>query len=144
MKINQSLARFHNLITGLVVWGAILALIGLIVIATHQGYDFDAAAILNGVSLAYVGSGLIGLAIFGAFLRITATSIIEGLGGNLLVSVEDSAAILSTRNRDTDSDIANSLTDSQWAAWKTSGSPKLDRWVAAGSPDFRTWLNDES
>ncbi len=155
MKINQSLARFSGVITGLAVSGTLLALIGFIVIATHQGYDFDITAVVNGVSLSYLGSGLVGLAIFGSFLRITATSIIEGMGGNVATATMTvvaqppiSAGLNNPQAAQVDkgpeSKLWQQLSARQYNAWIDADQPNLIPWDEAGRPDFLTWLKDQA
>jgi hypothetical protein len=143
MKINYSLARFGNLITGLALGGILLALIGFIVIATHQGYDFDVSAIMNGVALAYLGSGLVGLAIFGAFLRITATSIIEGLGGTIETQLPEPAQPVEDAVDQGGVKLWQYLTDGEYSAWLAAGEPDLSSWDAAGRPKFKAWLANQ-
>jgi hypothetical protein len=150
MKINNSLARFNGLINGLVFGGLLLAIIGIIVMATN---GMNLTAIMNGVALLYIGGGALGLGIFGAFLRITATSIIEGLGGNLIVSgaeayaavhepkAAEAANTVKTTVNTGPSDAWQSLSGKEYKAWQAAGEPDLRPWDEAGQPEFFGWLS---
>jgi hypothetical protein len=149
LKINTSLASFGSLIKGLAIWGVIAILVGLLSVASSRSSEASAApGMLIGALLIYVGSGLLGLAIFGAFLRITAKSIIEGLGGNLSVTglqnqpsaAVDSNSAVEARINAGPSDAWQSLSGKEYKAWQAAGQPDLRAWDQAGRPEFSSWL----
>jgi hypothetical protein len=153
-KVNNSLRAFSNAINALVIIGALFVVIGIVVIASNSGYGASLQAIAFAVGLIYLGSGSIGLGIFGSFLRITASSIIEGLGGNLYTGskpVDGEPAPLPPRNakpgfslsKDETEKILGSLYNYQREEWSTAGSPDLGPWVAAGKPDFDEWISSQ-
>ncbi|MDE2386677.1 MAG: hypothetical protein KGL77_03170 [Actinomycetales bacterium] len=158
MKRNNSLATFTNAINGLLIGGGALFLIGLIATFANR---MDFGATLVGGVLIYISSGLIGLAIFGAFLRITAKAIIEGLGGNLAVSdlqayVAPAPAPQAAASNEQHvhapkravntgpSDGWQQLTGKEYKAWQAAGEPNLRPWDEAGRPDFMTWLSQNA
>lgn len=153
MKINNSLASFGSLIKGLTIWGIIAIVVGILSFSGSRSSDASAAlGLILGTLLMYVGFGLIGLAIFGAFLRVTAKSIIEGLGGNLTVSgtqnqpsaAADANPAVEDRINAGPSDAWQSLSGKEYKAWQAAGQPDLRAWDAAGRPDFLTWLNSRT
>lgn len=162
MKANQSLARFSGLIGALAGLGLLLTFVGILMVAMNSGYSMNMTAIINGVVFLYIGGGLIGLAIFGAFLRITATSIIEGLGGNVNIFASRQpqqmqrgpvlTGPLSTPETKTstrsgaynEDEEFLSLSFEERHAWVTSGGPDLEVLVAEGRPDFLTWVKNNT
>lgn len=150
LKINTSLASFGSLIKGLTIWGIIAILVGLLSVASSRSSEASAAlGMLIGVLLIYVGSGLLGLAIFGAFLRITAKSIIEGLGGNVETGGLDPKSTESWGQRNLPArEMRDSagvrlwkhLSEAEQAEWREAGEPDLRPWNEAGRPDFSSWL----
>jgi hypothetical protein len=97
--INKSLSTFSNFIGASLISGVLSGLVGAIVLGTSLGSG-GGAGLLWGIVFIYLGAGLIGLSILGAFLRQTARVIVEGLGGNITSSPE------------------NLLTASQYDDWK--------------------------
>jgi hypothetical protein len=81
-KINKSLTGFTNLIGTAFGFGILSGTIGAIVLGSALG-DGGGSGLLWGIVLIYLGAGLIGLSIMGAFLRQTARVIVEGLGENI-------------------------------------------------------------
>ena len=157
-KVNNSLRSFSNAINGLLIGGGALVLIGIFIVAANSGYGASLQALAVAVGLIYLGSGSIGLGIFGAFLRITASSIIEGLGGNLVTSgplVTASATSTTTTSNDSSTsapkapyvsgpDSWQQLSGREYKAWQAAGQPNLKSWDEAGRPDFLSWLAQNS
>ena len=165
MKRNASLARFSNTITALALIGILIAFIGGIVFAMADG---DITVIVNAVGLLYLGSGLIGLSIFGAFLRTTAAAIVEGLGGN--INITESAPIAtpsglgspateasspmggpdsktvfkSLSGAELEKAVFKTLYNYQRKDWIDAGSPDLAEWDELGRPDFDKWLESKN
>lgn len=92
--MNKSLAKFSRVTRGLWVSGVILIVAGLLLsnglaaraIVLGDASSMAASVLTMGLSAVavYIGLVLIFLAIFSAFLRITAKAIIEGLGGSVM------------------------------------------------------------
>ncbi len=171
VSVNYSLQRFGNAITALVLSGAGIALIGLVLMMANSTNPSGFLWATLGALFIYLGSGLIGLGIFGAFLKITAKAIIEGLGGSISESADTYAGnafagvpashtpdrsmatekpgaqtepASAPRNSASSVDSWQHLSGREYKAWVAAGSPKLDSWDAADRPDFMTWLKDQA
>ena len=123
-KLNNSLKAFSRAITVSTAVGIGTSLLGLALLA----FSLAGTGILTltwGVLFLYIGSGLIGLAIAGLFLRQTARVIVEGMGGNIF---EGETA--EERN-------------SENAAHSILKSAEYSEWIDAGQPDLSTWNSDQ-
>ncbi len=156
-RVNQSLKSFGNAITGLVVTGLSLLFIGFfIVLINVAGYEPNVGWVAFGAIMLYAGSGLVGLGIFGAFLKITAKAIVEGLGGSIYEYADEDIAspnfepqvsgeqILPSDVELPDESLGEQLTPSQKEQWIAAGKPDLRTWFDSPSSNFRRWLNDNS
>ena len=128
MKVNESLAKFSSAINGLFAGGGITLALGLVVFLSGGSSPLG---LIFGVLFLYIGSGLIALGIFGAFLRITAKAVIEGLGGNLHVDLNSNLA------NSAHDEVYKTLSPEQKTDWESAGRPNLKAWDAAGRPDFK-------
>lgn len=138
MKPNVSLRSFSNVILGLTMLGILGVFIAFVTFYVQlNDYSPDLGALYVAAAFGYVGGGLIGLAIFGAFLRITAKAIIEGLGGNIETAEEDESSSL------THAELVDGLTEEELLAWEKAGKPNLAPWGRLGKPNFFKYLEDE-
>lgn len=169
MKVNQSLKGLASISVVLLVFGLIFLLIGMgLGIGEATSYGTNSTAEGFSVLFMQIGGAMAGLGIFGAFLRLTAAAIIEGLGGsiavsqaqvslaeaksqslisNLATSSNSSArtATLESNPRPTNtSDSWQQLNGKEYKAWLEAGQPDLESWDSLGRPDFITWLKDNA
>jgi hypothetical protein len=128
MRVNESLAKFSSAINGLLFGGGVALTLGLFVFLSGGSSPLG---LVFGVLFLYIGSGLIALGIFGAFLRITAKAVIEGLGGNFHVD------FVSKPVNSLNDEVYNSLSTEQKQDWESAGRPNLKAWDEAGRPDFK-------
>lgn len=125
MKSNESLKALERATKFLTLFGLGALAVG--------GLTAVSGGIAFGLFLLYLGSALVGLAIFSAFLKLTAASIVEGMGGNIRTDVDNYLNSLAHQN------ILNELTEKQVADWKAAGEPSLVAWRDAGKPDFKNY-----
>jgi hypothetical protein len=124
---NKSLSSFTNFIGASLISGILSGLVGAIVLGTALGGG-GGTGLLWGIVLIYLGAGLIGLSIMGAFLRQTARVIVEGLGGNISEGEDVNA-----------SRPENVLTAGQYDDWINAGQPDLTTWNGE-TASFQEWL----
>lgn len=149
-KYNQSLKAFSRVIQSCGIIGSISLLIGSIWLTVSVN-DGNFAGLGLPFVLTYMGSGLIGLAIAGQFLRHTAKVIVEGLGGT--IEIEDIENEVATSGHETSSEYSPSgmpssspkvstkkLTQAEWDAWVTSGKPDLGKFGGTTQAHFFDWL----
>jgi len=120
-KVNKSLTAFTTFIGASLIFGIVSGLIGAIVLSYALGGG-GGSGLLWGIILIYLGAGLIGLSLMGAFLRQTARVVVEGMDGNLFEGVSN----------------VNS-TDGAPASLGKLTSRQCDAWINAGQPDLSTW-----
>lgn len=123
--INKSLSTFTNFIGASLISGILSGLVGVIVLVTALS-GAGGAGLLWGIVLIYLGAGLAGLSIMGAFLRQTARVIVEGLGGN----ISEGAATARPENV---------LTAGQYDDWINAGEPDMATWDGE-TASFQDWL----
>lgn len=140
-RFNQSLKAFSGVIQVCAILGTVSLLVGIIWMFNALKVG-DLSAISITLSLTYGGSGLIGLAIAGAFLRQTAKVIVEGLGGSIEIPEESNALDLSSTMSDsaTEEGLSFKLTTRQYDAWISAGQPSLKAYAKSGQQDFMLWL----
>lgn len=136
-KINRSLAGFSSFIQASSFSGIIVLLLGAIVLGSNLG-EGNLSGISWGIVFCYLGSGLVGLSILGAFLRQTARVVVEGLGGILAehANVVNSDGISS-------GSLLGKLTFKQYDAWIEAGKPPISTWDGEPS-SFDDWLSNRS
>jgi hypothetical protein len=150
-KYNKSLKAFSSVIQVCAIFGSLSLVIGVIWMANSLS-EGDFSSLSLTLSLAYGGSGLIGLAIAGAFLRHTAKVIVEGLGGTIEIETTDNEVVTSEMQPSSEyspSGISSSspkvstkkLSQGQYDAWVTSGKPDLAKFGGTSQDDFFEWLS---
>jgi|GEM_PF-2711967 len=175
--LNHSLAKFSKVVRGLWISGLCIWLIAILInIAIGRGlaesnqgafaFGYFSGPLLNW--LFSLGAALFGLSIFGAFLRITAKSIVEGLGGNVNAipsTKQTQGPLVGWERAQPTGSVANSggsspsvveeiseyakepldwarrnLSSSNFEWWDEYGNPDLTKWISAGKPDFKAWM----
>ncbi len=156
--MNQALEAFSKTITRLIAFGLGSMFLGAIFfISSRDG--LNQLGLAFGGLLVYVGSALIGLAIFAALLRQTALVIVQGLSGSEVRVQEQTvfspdvaeASLLEASNEVPfsgldDNDWVNAqklLTAKETKFWDKAGRPPLKDWVAAERLDFVAWLAEQ-
>jgi hypothetical protein len=137
-RVNFSLAAFSRFISG-----SLMAGVGSIVLSLGLIFSGSLSAQPNiglvgfGIFCMYLGVTLLGLSLAGWFLRQTARTIVEGLGGNLFESAPGAARVQNATPQDA---IVSKLRKNELEAWIAAGSPSTASWV---DPDetFLTWLS---
>lgn len=127
-KVNKSLADFEKSILGLSILGGIAAVVGCFMFLLAKPFESSGQLQATfGTGLFLLGSGLLGIAILGSLLRITATSIIEGLGGNILVKIPNAGSNNHHRARQDQNGQASSEPEALPEA-SNLGQPKFVVW----------------
>lgn len=137
-KVNFSLAAFSRFISGSLIAGAVSLVISLgLMFAGAMSAKPNFGLVGLGIFCMYLGVTLLGLSLAGWFLRQTARTIVEGLGGNLDESATGSMLAQNTLPQDA---IISRLRKNEIDAWIVAGSPSTASWV---DPDetFLTWLS---
>jgi hypothetical protein len=130
--INKSLVAFSNFVGAAVIFGVIASIVGAIILGSNLSSG-NLSSLPWGIILVYLGAGLIGLGIMGAFLRQTARVIVEGMGGNLFEGEEKESA-----NEGMPASFGK-LTTGQYNEWINAGQPELTSWDGEAS-SFDNWL----
>lgn len=163
---NKAMARFSSIVAANMILGALLFVIGLIVIAVNlTGYYPDFKAVGNGVLMVYVGGGLVSIGIFASLLQITAASIVEGVVialrnqfGNPDVQEGTIGAVLSNRAANKraaslspssvkappaasgeSNEVQYSKDPDAWAQYNLSWN-NYATWTEMGKPNLMLWL----
>ena len=156
--MNKALEAFSKTITMLVGFGLGSTFIGAIFfISSRDG--LNQLGLAFGGLLVYVGSALLGLAIFAALLRQTALVIVQGLSGSEVrlqaqtafspdvaesSLVEESIEIpVSGLDENDWVNAQKLLTAKETKFWDKAGRPPLKDWVAAERLDFVAWLAEQ-
>jgi hypothetical protein len=163
MTRNKAMDRFTGVIVFGWLGGIALLLIGLLVVATNTGYRLNWQAVGNGVFLAYIGGGLIGIGFFATLLQLTAQAVVEGVaaalrtgGGTYPMGFVTAATPTNARNTSAmtpapankpeyaydELEELSSLSADEQDAWTAAGKPDLRIWISRGRPDFTDWIQD--